>query len=101
MPDSSLSYAAAAVLHAIRCGRSYGFEIMEATGLPSGTVYPALRRMEKTGMIRAAWERESIARAEQRPARRYYRVTPAGDTELVLAAGRYRLPDFAAVDTPR
>ena len=101
MADSTLSYAAAAVLHAIRRGRSYGFEIMEVTGLPSGTVYPALRRMERTGMIRAAWERESVARAEQRPARRYYRVTPAGESVLAAAAGRYRLPDFAAADTSR
>jgi DNA-binding PadR family transcriptional regulator len=101
MPESALSYAAAAVLQAIRCGRSYGFEIMDATGLPSGTVYPALRRMEKTGIIRAAWERESVARAEQRPARRYYRVTSAGESALATAAARYRLPDFAAADAAR
>ena len=101
MPASSLSYAAAAVLHAIRCGRRYGFEIMDAAGLPSGTVYPALRRMEKAGLVRSDWERESVARAEQRPVRKYYRLTRAGDSTLAGAAGRYRLPDFAAAATGR
>lgn len=95
--ESPLSYAAAAVLHAIRCGRRYGFEIMDTTGLPSGTVYPALRRMEKSGMIRSQWERETVARAEQRPARKYYQITRAGESVLAAAEGRYRLPDFAAV----
>ena len=101
MPESSLSYAAAAVLHAIRCGRRYGFEIMDATDLPSGTVYPALRRMEKASLVRSDWERESVARAEQRPARKYYRLTRTGDAALAEAAGRYRLPDFAAAEAGR
>ena len=101
MIESSLSFTAAAVLHAIRCGRAYGFEIMEVAGLPSGTVYPALRRLEKGGMIRSAWEPESQARDEQRPPRKYYRVTRAGDSALAAAAERYRLPDFAAAHAPR
>jgi len=102
MPESvNMSFAAAAVLHAIRCGRWYGFEIMDATGLPSGTVYPALRRMEKTGMVRSAWEAEHLAREDSRPPRKYYRLTRPGESALAAAALRYRLPDFAAVDTPR
>jgi PadR family transcriptional regulator, regulatory protein PadR len=101
MPETSVSYAAAAVLHAIRCGLRYGFEIMEATGLPSGTVYPALRRMEKAGMIRSQWERETLARAEQRPARKYYQITRPGEAALAAASRRYRLPDFAAADAAR
>jgi len=90
-----LSYAAATVLHAIRSGRSYGFEIMEATGLPSGTVYPALRRLEKSGLIHAQWERESVARAERRPARRYYQTTAAAEAALSAAGSRYRFPQTA------
>jgi PadR family transcriptional regulator PadR len=101
MPEFSLSFAAAAILHAIRCGRPYGFEIMDATGLPSGTVYPALRRMEKGGLIRSAWESEKQARIEQRPPRKYYRLTRAGDTALSAAADRYRLPDFAPEEASR
>lgn len=68
---------------------------MEATGLPSGTVYPALRRMEKGGMIRSAWEPESVSRAEQRPARKYYSLTRSGDSALAAASARYRLPAYA------
>jgi DNA-binding PadR family transcriptional regulator len=83
------------VLDAIHRGRRYGFEIMDATGLPSGTVYPALRKLEKSGLIHAQWERESQARAERRPARRYYQVTAQGDAALATAATRYRFPEYA------
>ena len=90
-----LSYAAATVLHAIERGRRYGFEIMEATGLPSGTVYPALRKLEKGGLIHAQWERQSQARAERRPARRYYEVTAEGEAALAAAGARYRFPEVS------
>ena len=56
MPDTSLSLSAAAILQAIDHGYGYGFDIMDATGLPSGTVYPALRRMEAAGLIASRWE---------------------------------------------
>ena len=36
----------ALILQALDNGYYYGFDIMDVTGLPSGTVYPALRRME-------------------------------------------------------
>src|SRR5262245_55348101 len=36
------SYGATAILHAVASGRRFGFDIMEATGLTSGTVYPTL-----------------------------------------------------------
>jgi len=91
-----LTYIAALVLHAIRSGQRYGFQIMAATELPSGTVYPALRRLEKAGFIRAQWERAAVARAEQRPARKYYQVTPAGESALADAGKRYRFPAIEA-----
>ncbi len=94
---TTLSYAAATVLNAIQCGRRYGFEIMDATGMPSGTVYPALRKLEKGGLIHAQWERESQARAERRPARRYYQVTNEGGTALTEAGLRYRFPEVSPV----
>jgi len=34
----------------------YGFSVMEMTGLPSGTVYPAMRRLERDELIRSHWE---------------------------------------------
>ena len=64
---------------------------MEITGLPSGTVYPALRRMENDGLIDGAWESESKARQEERPARRYYKATRAGGQALAAAEKRYPL----------
>ncbi len=79
----SLTYPTAAVLLAIRQGHRYGFDLMDATGLPDGTVYPLLRRLERRGVLTAAWEDEEAARAERRPPRRYYRLTPVGEASLV------------------
>ena len=47
----SLTYPTAAVLLAIRHGHRYGFDVMDATGLPDGTVYPILRRLERRGVL--------------------------------------------------
>ena len=78
----SLTYPTAAVLLAIRHGHRYGFDVMDATGLPDGTVYPILRRLERRGVLEGAWEDPEIARGEQRPPRRYYRLTPVGQEAL-------------------
>lgn len=86
-----LSHSASLILKSIDCGYGYGFEIMEAIGLPSGSVYPALRRLERDGLIAAKWENEKIAIAEQRPPRRYYRTTKAGRDALRLLSARYPL----------
>ena len=92
-----LTYIAAVVLHAIRSGRRYGFQIMAATELPSGTVYPALRRLEKSGLIRSQWESVAVARAELRPVRKYYQVTTEGESVLGDAGKRYRFPEMETV----
>ena len=42
-----ISHTSALILQTIRSGYVYGFDIMDVTGLPSGTIYPALRRLEK------------------------------------------------------
>jgi DNA-binding PadR family transcriptional regulator len=68
----------ALVLQSIASGHRYGFDIMEACGLPSGTVYPALRRLEKAGLLRSGWEDEGEARAAGRPRRRSYALTTPG-----------------------
>lgn len=85
----SLTYPTAAVLLAIRQGHLYGFDLMDATGLPDGTVYPLLRRLERRGVLTGAWEDEETARAEQRPPRRYYRLTPLGESSLEEVAERF------------
>ena len=86
-----LSYTMALILQALDNGYRYGFEVMTITGLASGTVYPALRRLEDADFCVSKWERQSVAQQEQRPARKYYEVTKPGRTALAEARGRFRL----------
>ncbi len=79
------------ILHAIHSGSIYGFGVMEKTGLPSGTVYPALRRLERDNLIQSEWEKQSIADKELRPARKYYRLTRTGRATLEVTQRRYPL----------
>ena len=85
-----LSVAAVSVLQAVANGFIYGFEIIDATGLPSGTVYPALSRLERDGLLKSAWEDDQAAHDEGRPARRYYRVTAPGTRALDQTLAYYR-----------
>ena len=78
----SLTYPTAVVLMAIRHGHRYGFDVMDATGLPDGTVYPILRRLERRGVLESDWEDPEVARADQRPPRKYYRLTALGEESL-------------------
>ncbi len=77
----SLSYASTSILLAIGTGYRYGFDVMDITGLPSGTVYPALRRLEQSGLI------ASIARA--------------GETALGGALKRYPLLERMSSQLPQ
>lgn len=78
------------VIQAIAAGHRYGFDVMDATGLPSGSVYPALSRLERDGLLRSSWERADVAHEEKRPPRRYYRVTAGGVQALEGALDRLR-----------
>jgi PadR family transcriptional regulator, regulatory protein PadR len=89
--DVKLSHTSALILQTISSGSRYGFDVMEVTGLPSGTVYPALRRLEQLELIHSQWEKESKAAAEQRPPRKYYRLTALGEQTLAKAVQRYPL----------
>jgi DNA-binding PadR family transcriptional regulator len=64
---------------------------MDVTGLPSGTIYPALRRLEKDSLVRGDWESSRIAVREERPPRRYYKLTRQGKDVLASAVERYPL----------
>ncbi len=66
------------VLQALLAGHHHGFDIMEETGLASGTVYPILRRLDAEGLVRSHWEAPEVAQASQRPPRRYYELTAGG-----------------------
>src|SRR5215831_12441206 len=89
MSDLRLTYPTAIVLLAVSRGFRHGFDIMDASGLKSGTVYPILRRLEDAGMLRARWESVTDARDAQRPPRRYYQITGAGSQALREAHDRY------------
>ena len=89
--DPKLSHTAAMILQAIHAGYKYGFSIMEMTGLPSGTVYPALRRLEKDSLILGSWEDAQIAFRQDRPRRRNYKLTRQGKDALAGALRRYPL----------
>src|SRR5262249_37064342 len=82
---NSLSHSAAVILQAVANGYRYGFDIMDVTGLPSGSVYPALRRMELAGLVESKWEPEGLAQDEGRPPRKYYEVTTSGTDALAEA----------------
>ena len=88
------TYPTALTLSAMAAGHSYGFDIMDATGLPSGTVYPLLRRLERSGCVAGRWEDEQRAQREGRPARRHYRLTAAG--RALLARSRARFANLEA-----
>ena len=47
-----------------------------------GTLYKALERLEKAGLLDSFWEDPQVAADEGRPRRRFYRVTMAGQTAL-------------------
>jgi DNA-binding PadR family transcriptional regulator len=76
------------ILGAIRDGTAYGLDIVERTDLASGTVYPTLARLRKSGLVRATWEDQRIADRHGRPRRRYYELTSAGAVALVEGASR-------------
>ena len=86
----NFTLATALVLEAMAAGYHYGFDVMDVTGLPSGTVYPALRRLEDEGFTRSRWEKARLAHEEGRPPRRYYEISASGERWLAEARERFR-----------
>ena len=86
----------ALLLAALEDGPRHGYAVIEAlrasTGgrldLPTGTIYPALRRLETVGLISGSW---SVVAGRQR---REYRLTAAGARALSGKRADWR--DFAA-----
>ena len=83
------------LLAALEAGPLHGYAVMEAlrTGsggrfdLPTGTVYPALHRLEQAGLVRSRWSTEGGR------CRRNYELTPAG--RRALAGERASWQEFA------
>lgn len=68
----------------------YGLQLCEETGLPSGTIYPILARLERLGWIESSWEAPSRHVAAGRPRRRYYRLSGDGAGQARAALARAR-----------
>lgn len=83
------------ILSVVADGPKHGYaiiaELADGSGrrfkLPEGTVYPALHRLERRGLLSSSWATGSTRR------RRVYRITPAGLDALVLE--RTEWIDFA------
>jgi len=73
----------------------YGYDLMKAARLPSGTLYPMLARLQDQGLVAAQWEqpREDAA---GRPPRKYYQLTGEG-----VRVARLELAQAAARDATR
>ena len=71
----------------------YGYDLMKAAKLPSGTLYPMLARLQQDGLVDSEWaaQRQDTG---GRPPRRYYRLTAEG-----LRVARLELAQ-AAPSTP-
>jgi DNA-binding PadR family transcriptional regulator len=93
MLESKVGDAALLVLAAVARGCRFGFDVMDETGLKSGSVYRALSRLEMLRLVESSWEDADEALREKRPRRRYYRLTERGRREL--SSARARLLDFA------
>jgi PadR family transcriptional regulator PadR len=87
------------LLASLEPGPRHGYAIMEALragrggqlDLPTGTIYPALHRLERAGLVQATW---SLAGGRRR---RVYQLTPAGRRALATERGTWR--EFSAAVT--
>ena len=82
-------------------GDAHGFEILRrldeagcgALRLKEGSLYPALYRLEKAGLIQSAWDKSTEER--RGPRRRIYRLTRKGTRRL--SEGRAEWQRFVSV----
>ncbi len=87
------------LLASLENGPRHGYAVREELAerggarfaLPTGTIYPALRRLEAAGLVKGTW-----AGADGRR-RRIYELTPAGRRRLT--GDRLAWHDFAAAVT--
>ena len=57
-----------------------------------GTLYKALARLERAGLVSSEWEDADAAAAEGRPRRRLYQVTDLGERALAMSRAQRPLP---------
>jgi DNA-binding PadR family transcriptional regulator len=74
----------------------YGLEVQRATRISSGTLYPALRRLENIGWLTSHWE--ELGDKDGRPRRRLYCLTGEGEVAareyISRAQERFELPTW-------
>jgi PadR family transcriptional regulator, regulatory protein PadR len=96
-PDVLRGHLDAMILAVLEDEPRHGYAIMEALqrtsggalDLPTGTLYPALRRLERAGLVHSEWTTVSGRK------RRTYRLTDQGSRSLADERSSWR--DFAAV----
>ena len=94
--DSLRGHLETMALAALERGEAHGFEVwrrLEEAGagalrLREGSLYPALYRLERAGMIRSAWEEDTAAR--RGPRRRVYQLTKKGMRRLAEGRAEWR-----------
>ncbi len=69
----------------------YGYDLMKAARLPSGTLYPMLARLQQEGLVDSQWE-DQRPDAGGRPPRKYYRLTAEGARVARLELARASAP---------
>jgi DNA-binding PadR family transcriptional regulator len=80
------------LLAALEPGPRHGYALMDALrtassgtfDLPTGTVYPALHRLERAGLVRGSWSQQTGRR------RRSYELTAAGRKALAEHRASWR-----------
>ncbi len=63
-----------------------------------GTLYRALNRMAKAGLLTSRWEDPEIAEREGRPRRRLYQLTLAGEQALAKSEQIAATPNSTVAD---
>ena len=74
----------------------FGLELSRLAGLKTGTIYPALARLEQAGWLTTHWQTDEEAMREQRPRRRLYELTTKG-TERAREEFAALAPDLDGV----
>ena len=67
-------------------GRFYGYQLLQATDMKSGSLYPILGRFESLGWIRGEMQESPGSR----PPRRVYQLDPDGATQAKEALDRFK-----------
>jgi PadR family transcriptional regulator, regulatory protein PadR len=81
------------ILQTLRWGPAHGYSISQAIRAASndvfrvetGSLYPALHRLEKRRLVRAEWKT-----SENKQRAKYYRLTPAGRRHLTREHSRWK-----------